>query len=99
VVPHEALKALLTNGKTVFPNRLLKALVDQLSMYPLGTTVRLSTGETGVVAELNKSQPFRPILFVQQHGASGEGQRSKTLDLSASLSIHIVEVVQSLVAQ
>lgn len=99
VLPHEALKALLTNGKAVFPNRLLKALVDQLSMYPLGTTVRLNTGETGVVAELNKRQPFRPILFVQQHTASGERARSTTLDLSASTSIHIVEAVQSLVAR
>jgi HD-GYP domain-containing protein (c-di-GMP phosphodiesterase class II) len=46
VSPHRAIRALLVHGKKVFPYHLLKALVEQLSIYPLGTTVRLSTGET-----------------------------------------------------
>src|SRR5262249_22993836 len=41
VSPHRAIYALAANAKTVFPYHVLKALVDQLSIYPLGTTVRL----------------------------------------------------------
>ena len=55
--PHQAIRALLVNGKTMFPHHLLKALIDQLSIYPLGTTVRLNTGETGVVFQLNRQYP------------------------------------------
>lgn len=87
---HQAIRTLLVSGKTMFPHHLLKALVDQLSIYPLGTTVRLNTGETGVVYQLNRQYPLRPILRVLQ---SGHGPVSKTVDLRAETSLHIVEVV------
>ncbi|MDE3218099.1 MAG: HD domain-containing protein [Nitrospirota bacterium] len=93
VSPHRAIRALLVNGKTVFPHHLLKALVDQLSIYPLGTTVRLNTGETGVVSQLNRQYPLRPILQVSQRVLSGHASVSKTVDMRAETSVHIVEVV------
>ena len=93
VSPHRAICALLVNDKTVFPYHLLKALVDQLSIYPLGTTVRLNTGETGVVSQLNRQYPLRPILQVSQQAVSAHAPASKTVDLRAETSMHIVEVV------
>jgi HD-GYP domain-containing protein (c-di-GMP phosphodiesterase class II) len=91
--PHRAIRTLLVDGKTMFPHHLLKALVDQLSIYPLGTTVRLNTGETGVVFQLNRQYPLRPILQVPQQALSGQAQAPKTVDLRADTSLHIVEVV------
>ena len=88
--PHQAIRSLLVSGKTVFPHRFLKALVDQLSIYPLGTTVRLNTGETGVVSQLNRQYPLRPILQVLR---SGHVPESKAVDLRVETSLHIVEVV------
>jgi HD-GYP domain-containing protein (c-di-GMP phosphodiesterase class II) len=88
--PHQAIRSLLVSGKTVFPYHLLRALIDQLSVYPLGTTVRLNTGETGVVYQLNRQYPLRPIVQVLQ---SGHVPVSKTVDLRAETSLHIVEVV------
>jgi HD-GYP domain-containing protein (c-di-GMP phosphodiesterase class II) len=93
VSPHRAIYTLLVSGKTVFPYHLLKALVDQLSIYPLGTTVRLNTGETGVVAQSNRQYPLRPILQVSRQGASAHTSASKMVDLRAETSLHIVEVV------
>jgi HD-GYP domain-containing protein (c-di-GMP phosphodiesterase class II) len=93
VSPHQAIRALLVNGKTKFPHHLLKALVDQLSIYPLGTTVRLNTGETGVVFQLNRQYPLRPILQVSQQAASGHVPVSRTVNLRTEISVHIVEVV------
>jgi HD-GYP domain-containing protein (c-di-GMP phosphodiesterase class II) len=91
--PHRAIYTLLANGKTVFPYHVLKALLDQLSIYPLGTTVRLNTGETGVVSQLNRQYPLRPILQVSQQTASAHASASKTVDLRAETSLHIVEAV------
>lgn len=91
--PHLAIRALLVHGKTVFPHHLLKLFIEQLSIYPLGTTVRLNTGEVGVVSQLNRQYPLRPILRVPQEGVSGDAQLSKTVDMRAETSLHIVEVV------
>lgn len=93
VLPHRAIRALLVNGKTIFPHHLLKALVDQLSIYPLGTTVRLNTGEIGIVSQLNRQYPLRPILHVWQQAVSGRQPLSKTVDLRTETFVHIVEVV------
>ena len=93
VSPHRAICTLLANGKSMFPHHILKALVDQLSVYPLGTTVRLNTGETGVVSQLNRQYPLRPILRVSQQAASPHAPASKTVDMRAETSLHIVEVV------
>jgi HD-GYP domain-containing protein (c-di-GMP phosphodiesterase class II) len=90
ISPHQAIRTLLVSGKTMFPHHLLKALVEQLSIYPLGTTVRLNTGETGVVSQLNRQYPLRPILRLEP---SGQSLMTKTVDLRAETSLHIVEVV------
>jgi len=91
--PHRAICTLIASGKTLFPYHILKALVDQFSVYPLGTIVRLNTGETGVVSQLNRQYALRPILQVSQPAGSPHGPASKTVDLRAETSLHIVEVV------
>jgi HD-GYP domain-containing protein (c-di-GMP phosphodiesterase class II) len=90
---HRAICTLIASGKTMFPYHILKALLDQLSVYPMGTIVRLNTGETGVVSQLNRQYPLRPILQVAQQAASHHGPASKTVDLRSETSLHIVEVV------
>jgi HD-GYP domain-containing protein (c-di-GMP phosphodiesterase class II) len=91
--PHQAIRAMLVNGKRVFPHHLLKRLIEQLSIYPLGTTVRLNTGDIGVVFQLNRQYPLRPILHVSQQAVSGLVSVAKTVDMRAETSLHIVEVV------
>jgi len=43
-LPHEAVRELVMVERTAFPRKVIKALVEQLSAYPIGTSVRLSTG-------------------------------------------------------
>ena len=91
--PHRAICMLIANGKTMFPYHILKALLDQLSVYPMGTMVRLNTGETGIVSQVNRQYPLRPILRVSQQAASTQRPASKAVDLRSETSLHIVEVV------
>src|SRR5205085_5212968 len=91
--PHQAMRAMLVNGKTIFPHHFLKSLIDQLSIYPLGTTVRLNNGEIGVVFQLNRQYPLRPILHVSQEAESSPVPVTKTVDMRTATSLHIVEVV------
>lgn len=95
LMPHEAVRELLVAEKSAFPNQIIKALVQQFSLFPLGTMVQLNTGEVGVVTQLNARYPLRPVVSVNQ-GAGGPGAASaKLVDLSATTLVHIVEVVGS----
>lgn len=90
--PHEAIKELLVAERTAFPREILKALVEQLSFYPLGTTVRLSTGETATVDKVNSRYPLRPVVRVGEQGAD-QGSETCRLDLSLTPLVSILATV------
>ena len=93
-LPHEAVRELVTKEKTVFSTKTLKCLIQQFSVFPLGTRVRLNTGESAEVVELNPQYPLRPVVKVHkdQHGLSLK--EARTLDLSKSSLVHVTEIVQ-----
>lgn len=93
--PHEAVRELLVAERTAFPREIIKALLEQLSAYPLGTLVRLTTGEVGTVVGINARFPLRPIVEVGGGLAPGSGQETRQLDLSHSPLVSIIETIES----
>jgi len=89
--PHEAVRELLVAERSAFPREVVKALVEQLSAYPLGTLVRLTTGEVGSVVGTNGEFPLRPIVAVESDG----GREKREIDLSLSPLVSIIETVES----
>ncbi|MBI5316284.1 MAG: HD-GYP domain-containing protein [Nitrospirae bacterium] len=85
--PHEAVRELLAVERTAFPREIVKALVQQLSAYPLGTLVRLSTGEVGSVMRINMRYPLRPVVLVEGDAVSGQEERQIDLRLAPLVSI------------
>ena len=95
MLPHEAVRELLVVQKNAFSHKLIKALVEQLSVFPIGTRVRLNTGEVGIVTQLNPRHPLRPIVRVCQTTDQTMPAASKPIDLSQTTQTHIVEVVKA----
>jgi hypothetical protein len=93
--PHEAVRELLVAERLAFPREIVKALVEQLSAYPLGTLVRLTTGEVGAVVGINVQFPLRPVVAVEGDSARGNGQEKREIDLSLSPLVSIIETVES----
>lgn len=93
LLPHDAMRELLVAEKASFPSQTIKALVQQFSVFPLGTTVRLNTGEVGVVTKLNPHFPLRPVVEITQPSERTMPTDTKLLDLGKTTLVHIVEVV------
>ncbi|HSQ90919.1 MAG TPA: HD domain-containing phosphohydrolase, partial [Nitrospiraceae bacterium] len=70
--PHEAVRELIVAERAAFPREVVKALVEQLSAYPLGTSVRLTTGEVGFVMRVNTRYPLRPVVWIEGDVARGQ---------------------------
>ena len=88
----EALKEIFQSQRTTFPDRILKALIRTLSTLPVGSLVRLNTGEIGRVVGKNRNLPLRPVveLLVRR------GKRLDSpvvIDLSQSPLHHIQDAV------
>ena len=90
--PHEAVRELIVAERTAFPREVVKALVEQLSAYPLGTSVRLTTGEIGSVMRVNARYPLRPVVWIE--GDPAYGQERRQLDLSRTPLVTIIETLE-----
>ena len=90
--PLEALKEILTRERTTVPDRIRKALIRALSAFPVGSLVRLNTGEIGRVVAKHPDLPLRPVVEVLVR----RGKRLEepvVIDLSQSPLLYIQESV------
>jgi HD-GYP domain-containing protein (c-di-GMP phosphodiesterase class II) len=61
-LPHEALEYLMGSCDRHFSLEIVRAFLEIVAPYPLGTTVRLNTGEEGMVVRIDKGKHSRPVL-------------------------------------
>jgi putative nucleotidyltransferase with HDIG domain len=60
--PADTARHLLANSGTEFDREVVVRLLSRLAVYPLGATVTLDDGRTGVVVEENAADPRAPIV-------------------------------------
>jgi HD-GYP domain-containing protein (c-di-GMP phosphodiesterase class II) len=61
---HSAIREFLQVSRKQYDERVLKALVYTLSVYPVGTPVLLTNGSKAIVAKTDPSSPRFPIVTV-----------------------------------
>ncbi|MEK4063739.1 MULTISPECIES: HD-GYP domain-containing protein [unclassified Paenibacillus] len=91
MLPHQAVEALYVGSGTLYEQNQLELFRDRVAIYPLGLTVKLSTGESGVVVKIDPSIPHRPVVRVFA-GPEGEAVTPFERDLGRALSVVIVGV-------
>lgn len=92
LLPHEAMEQLFAGSGTMYDQSQIALFRDKIAIYPLGITVRLNTGEYGIVSKLNMSVPHRPTIRVLQNEAGTVLKEPYEIDLSSKLSILISEI-------
>lgn len=96
LLPHEAVRLLLTREKASFPTRIFKSLLQQFSLFPVGTWVKLTSGEIGEVFRSNPRFPLRPAVKIIIDQSGQRLREPKDLDLSGSPLVHVAEIVDAL---
>ncbi|HEU4962783.1 MAG TPA: hypothetical protein VFV52_02850, partial [Bacilli bacterium] len=87
-LPHEALEILFASTGQ-FDQHLIRKFCDNVALYPLGLTVTLSTGESGVVVDINTKYPHRPILRLLTDRDGNDLTIPQEVDLSQDLTLTI----------
>ncbi|MBI2400855.1 MAG: phosphohydrolase, partial [Deltaproteobacteria bacterium] len=62
--PVEAIKVMSNFSGRHFNPDMLKAFMNMMGLYPVGTMVRLTTGEIGIVTRLNDGAPEKPVVKI-----------------------------------
>lgn len=60
----EAVEFLRTAANQLFPQELVENFLNFIAIYPVGTKVKLSTGEEAIVVKQNHAFPDRPIIRI-----------------------------------
>lgn len=88
--PLDALKEILQRERAAFPDRVLKALIQAFTPYPVGSLVRLNTNEVGRVVAKNQDRPLRPVVAVLFRGGKRLDEPA-VIDLGQSPLLNIQE--------
>lgn len=94
-LPHEALDIIFASSEQ-FDLQMMATFRDHIVIYPVGMMVTLTTGDKGVVVDVNSKHPHRPIVRVLKN-AGGESIPPFEVDLSTHLSVMITECKDVLV--
>jgi HD-GYP domain-containing protein (c-di-GMP phosphodiesterase class II) len=86
--PKKTLESIISS-ETAFDRRLVKILLEELSLYPMGAWVELSTKEIGRVIEVNKGLLLRPVVRVYIDREGEYVEEEKIIDLSKNNLVHI----------
>lgn len=89
MLPHEALEVLYGGSGTLYDIDKVARLRDNMALFPRGTTVRLSTGEIGVVSGLHADSKQRPIVRVIRTPEGESPVKPYEVDLKRQLHLMI----------
>jgi len=63
-IPFEIVKEIIERGQGQLSRRLMKVLIDEFAIFPVGLYVQLNTGEIAMVHKANRLAPLRPEVTV-----------------------------------
>ena len=92
-VIYNALKEIIDLRNTQFDKPLIKALINIISIFPLGSLVKLNNGEIGRVVATSKTHPTRPAVDILVDARGKRVEEPRHLSLEEEPMVYIVDPV------
>jgi HD-GYP domain-containing protein (c-di-GMP phosphodiesterase class II) len=89
----DSIKELISSKSNLFEPRITKMFLDEISIYPIGSYVRLNNRNIGRVVATNKTNPMKPVvnLIFDEKGEKMDPPR--TVDLRSHPVLNIEDSV------
>jgi len=92
MLPHQAVEILYSGSGTLYETSMLQLFRDKVAIYPIGLTVKLNTGQSAIVSDINSTCAHRPIIRVLTDEEGRELQTPFDMDLSKHLNVLISQI-------
>lgn len=69
--PNEAIEYIMGSVDRYFDFDMINAFLRRIVPYPVGTMVKLSSGDVGVIKEINREYPLRPVVKIVWNPEAG----------------------------
>ncbi len=90
---HEALDIMIAQGGECFDLDVLNIFLENVSAYPVGTIVKLSNGEIGMVTANSPGYSLRPVIRVLYKNDLSDHPAPFDLDLKKALELTVDDIV------
>jgi len=93
IIGYNAMKTVLSDNGKHFDPQVLKAFLESMGIFPIGSVVQLNNSSIGRVSENHTDAPLRPKieLLIDEFGNQIEG--SEIVDLLNKKSLFIVKAI------
>jgi len=88
LLPRDAIRELVNHHKKAFDPIMLKALIESISLYPVGTYVQLNSGDVALVVRVRPLRPLRPQILIT-HDSQGNEVPPREVDLQEQASLMV----------
>ena len=92
LTPYEALQKILDDMEDQFAPNIANALLEALSMYPVGSLIQFESGEIGQVVAANPQTPMRPVVE-RLSDTTGHVYPPQLVDLAEDSSVNIKAIL------
>lgn len=94
IAPHEACEIVMACANKLYSHELVVTFLKHIAAYPTGCTVKLNTGEVGIVVDQNKSLPMRPVVRVLRSDNDLSQAQAKEYNLVEDLTVFIESIFE-----
>ncbi|MFT9497118.1 HD-GYP domain-containing protein [Anaerosolibacter sp.] len=93
ITPDKVIEYLISMGQHYYDYDMVRVFLNHLTVYPVGTIVKLNTKEHAIVIDNNCYTPTRPIVRLIRDTEGNYVSRFEEIDLQKKLNINIEEIV------
>jgi len=76
-----------------FSNKVVKAVITEISIFPLESYVKLNNGEVGRVVKTNFAHPMRPVIEIVRDSKGNKNRHRREVNLAENPLIFITKPV------
>jgi len=90
---NQAVTIISRMSNSFFEPRAVAALISNIATFPIGSVVLLSSGQVGMVVDVNKNAPTRPIIRVLYDQYSRRLRNPHEIDLTRLSTVFITKTL------
>jgi HD-GYP domain-containing protein (c-di-GMP phosphodiesterase class II) len=80
----------LVEVKGLFSDKVVKAVINTLGLYPVGSVVELCNGEIATVIKVNKAMPSQPVVEIWFDAGGRRLSEPRRVDLSQAWQLYVI---------
>jgi HD-GYP domain-containing protein (c-di-GMP phosphodiesterase class II) len=88
-----SVRQLIESKDRLFAPQILKVFLEEMSLYPIGSYVKLNNGAIGRVININRSQPVKPLIKLLFDGLGNKTETDEFIDMATNSVLNVVDVV------